>query len=117
MPHSKGWRNRKEERTLRETPIGEIVEGLMRERAFARGVPIGRLASEWAAVVGPRLAAESAPLSLDGGVLVVAATDGPWGAQVRFMGEEIRRKANASLGSEEVRRVHVVVRAERPRRL
>ncbi|HYG71384.1 MAG TPA: DUF721 domain-containing protein [Actinomycetota bacterium] len=84
MPHSKGWRSRKDERTADETRIGTIVDGLMRERLFARGVPIGQLASDWAAVVGDRLAAESAPVSLDGGLLVVSTTDGPWGAQVRF---------------------------------
>lgn len=117
MPHSKGWRSRKDERTLRETAIGEIVDGLMRERVFARGVPIGQLASDWAAIVGPRLAAASSPLSLDGGILVVATSDGPWGAQVRFLADEIRKKANASLGSEQVRRVHVVVRPDLPKPL
>ena len=117
MPHSKGWRSRKDERTLRETPIGEIVEGLLRERIFARGVPIGQLASDWASIVGPRLAAASSPVSLDGGILVVATGNGPWGAQVRFLADEIRKKANASLGSEQVRRVQVVVRPELPKRL
>lgn len=112
MPHSKGWRTRKDERTLRETPIGEIVDGLLRERAFARGRPIGRLASGWAAVVGPRLATESAPVSLDGGVLVVATSTGPWGAQVRFLAGEIQKKANAALGGDEVKRVQVIVRPE-----
>lgn len=112
MPHSKGWRSRKDERTVRETPIGEIVDGLLRERAFARGRPIGVLASSWARVVGPRLAAESAPVSLEAGVLVVAASTGPWGAQVRFLAGEIRTKANTALGGQEVRRVQVVVRPE-----
>ena len=112
MPHSKGWRTRKDERTLRETPIGEIVDGLLRERVFARGRPIGRLASGWVAVVGPRLAAESAPVSLDGGVLVVATSTGPWGAQVRFLAGEIQKNANAALGRDEVRRVQVIVRPE-----
>jgi hypothetical protein len=51
-------------------------------------------------------------VSLESGVLVVAASDGPWGAQVRFLASEIRNKANAALGSKEVTRVHVVVRAE-----
>ena len=110
MPHSKGWRSRKDERTGDETRIGTIVDGLMRERLFARGVPIGQLASDWAAVVGDRLAAESAPVSLDGGLLVVSATDGPWGAQVRFLAREIAKKANAVLGAPTVERVQVVVR-------
>lgn len=117
MPHSKGWRTRKDERTLRETPIGEIVDGLLRERVFARGAPIGQLASGWSSVVGARLASESAPVSLDGGVLVVAASDGPWGAQVRFLAGEIRKKANASLGSNEVKRVQVIVRPDPAKRL
>jgi hypothetical protein len=112
MPHSTGWRGRRDERTLRETPIGEIVDGLLRERAFARGVPIGQLASDWTAIVGPRLGAESAPVSLDRGILVVAATTGPWGAQVRFLTEQIMERANAVLGEGSVRTVRVVVRPE-----
>jgi hypothetical protein len=112
MPHSKGWRSRKDDRTPHGNTIGEIVDGLMRERTFARGVPIGQLSAEWASVVGPRLATESAPVSLEAGVLVVAASDGPWGAQVRFLASEIRNKANAALGANEVTRVQVVVRDE-----
>jgi predicted nucleic acid-binding Zn ribbon protein len=113
MPSSKGWRTRADERTMIETPIGSIVDELLvRERAFARGLPIGRLATEWPQVVGRRLGAESAPMSLEGGVLVVAASSGPWGAQVRFMTEEIRRRANERLGAEIVAKVQVVVRPD-----
>jgi hypothetical protein len=112
MPSSKGWRNRKDARTLRETPIGDVLDGLLRERLFARGLPIGTLASSWEGVVGPRLARESAPVSLDGGVLVVAASTGPWGAQVRFLADEVRRRANEALGSDAVSTVRVVVRPE-----
>ena len=113
MPSSKGWKTRSDERTMDDTPIGSIVDQLLvRERAFARGLPIGRLAAEWEGVVGPRLASESAPVSLDGGVLVVAASSGPWGAQVRFMTDEIRRRTNERLGSEVVAKVHVVVRPD-----
>ncbi|MBI2237220.1 MAG: DUF721 domain-containing protein [Actinobacteria bacterium] len=109
MPSSTGWRHRRDRRTSRETPLGEVLDGLLRERSFARGVPIGLLTAEWERVVGPRLASETAPVSLDGGTLVVAASTGPWGAQARFLAEEIRRQANAALGSEEVQRVQIVV--------
>lgn len=112
MPHSTGWRNRRDERTLQGTALGEVLDGLLQERTFARGMPIGRLAAIWAEVVGPRLASESAPVSLEGGVLVVAAASGPWGAQVRFLAEEIRKKANESLGQTQIERVHVVVRQD-----
>ncbi|MEW6059622.1 MAG: DUF721 domain-containing protein [Actinomycetota bacterium] len=115
MAPARRWRRRKDARTLRETGIGEIVDGLLREQPFARGLPVGRLAASWADVVGVRLASESAPVSFDRGVLVVAASSGAWGAQVRFLAEEVRKRANAALGSEEVTSVHVVVREE-PRR-
>jgi predicted nucleic acid-binding Zn ribbon protein len=112
MPSSKGWRRRTGDRTPEPTSIGQIVEGLLRERAFARGLPIGRLTASWEDVVGPRLASESAPVSFDGGVLVVAASSGAWGAQVRFLSEEVRRRANEALGSEQVAKVRIVVRRE-----
>ncbi len=112
MPHSKGWRGRRDRRTLEETPIGDVLDGLLREQVFARGLPIGRLAAEWSAVVGPRLAAETAPVTLEHGVLVVAASTGPWGAQARFLFDEIRVRANEALGGDEVKRVQVVVRGD-----
>jgi hypothetical protein len=99
MPHSKGFAHRKDERTLKATRIGDVVDGLLLERAFARGMPIGQLASDWASVVGPRLAAESAPVSLERGVLVVAATTGPWGAQVRFLSANEPRWRSAPVAS------------------
>ena len=112
MQSNSGWRGRLNERTMQDTPIGEVMDGLLRERAFARGLPIGRLAGDWESVVGPRLASESAPVSLERGVLVVAASTGPWGAQARFLVGEIADRANRSLGSEVVRTVQIVVRPE-----
>ncbi|HEU4354168.1 MAG TPA: DUF721 domain-containing protein [Actinomycetota bacterium] len=112
MPHSKGWRRRGDRRTLEEVPLGDVLEGLLREQVFARGLPIGRLAAEWESVVGPRLAAETAPVTLEHGVLVVAASTGPWGAQARFLVGEILARANQALGGDEVARVQIVVRAD-----
>ncbi len=112
MPHSKGWRGRRERRSSSEAPLGAVLDELLREPVFARGAPIGRLAASWTDVVGPRLASETAPVSLEQGVLVVSATSGPWGAQARFLAEEIRLRANESLGEELVARVRVVVRPQ-----
>ena len=112
MPSSTGWRNRRDKRRMDLTPLGEVLDGLLRERPFARGLPIGRLAVSWERVVGPRLAGETAPVSLEGGTLAVAASTGPWGAQARFLAEEIRKQANRELGSEEVKRVQIVVRPD-----
>jgi predicted nucleic acid-binding Zn ribbon protein len=110
VPHSKGWHQRKDPRSPESSPIGEIVEGLLAEEPFARGLPIGRLAAMWPQVVGARLAAETAPAALEGGVLTVEATNGPWGAQARFLNDEIRRHADEALGGGHITRVHVVVK-------
>ncbi|MEX0753528.1 MAG: DUF721 domain-containing protein [Actinomycetota bacterium] len=112
MPHSKGWSSRRDERSSKETPIGDIVAGLLREPLFSRGMAVGRLAAGWEEIVGPKLGSQTAPESLDEGVLVVRASTGPFGAQARFLAEEIRLQANAALGSELVRQVRIVVRPE-----
>ncbi|HEV8564861.1 MAG TPA: DUF721 domain-containing protein [Actinomycetota bacterium] len=112
MPHSTGWGRRKDRRSGDPAPIGEIVDGLLREPLFARGLQVGRLASMWPDVVGERLARATAPASFEDGVLTVAATDSVWGAQASFLHEEIRHKANEALGSDAVSRVHVVVRPD-----
>jgi predicted nucleic acid-binding Zn ribbon protein len=98
------------ERSSDTVPIADIIGGLFGERALAGGLRIGRLARMWPSVVGERLAAETAPARLEGGTLTVAVSTGPWGAQARFLAEEIRRKANEALGSKEVEKVTIVVR-------
>jgi predicted nucleic acid-binding Zn ribbon protein len=111
MPSSKGWGGRRDGGS--EASLGEVLDGLLLERPFARGLPIARLSLAWPSLVGPRLAAASAPASLEGGVLVITASSGPWGAQVRFLAEEIRVKVNEALGEDAVRRVQVVVVPDR----
>jgi Dna[CI] antecedent, DciA len=40
---------------------------------------------------------------------VVEARSGAWGAQLQFLSEDIRRRANETLGGDAVERVRVVV--------
>lgn len=109
MPHSRGFRNRADPRSHDAVSVGEVVGGLLSEELFMRGMPIATLATGWVTVMGERLAAETEPATLDEGVLVVRAGNGPWGAQARFLAEQIRVNANEVLGSETVRSVRVVI--------
>jgi hypothetical protein len=113
MPHAKGWRSRRDERTGDAIQLGEVVDGLMHEELFSRGIPVAELASKWPQIVGERLASETAPTSLEGGLLIVSATNGPWGAQARFLHEQIRLRANEALGADVIGTVRVVVRNSR----
>jgi hypothetical protein len=114
VPHAKGFASRRDRRVDDPVPLGDVVDGLLAEEAFSRGMPIATLASRWADVVGPRLAAETEPSSLDSGVLTVRARNGPWGAQARFLGQQIQANANRALGSEAIRAVRVVVVPKHP---
>jgi predicted nucleic acid-binding Zn ribbon protein len=113
MPHAKGFRKRREGASAEPVPLGEVLEHLMADQLFARGMPVARLAAAWSDLVGERLASETAPASFEDGVLTVTATTGPWGAQARFLHEQIRRRADEALGGDVVRSVRVVVRNRR----
>jgi len=109
MPHAKGFGRRKDRRTGDLIPIGDVVDALMKEDVFSRGMPIATLARRWPELVGERLARATQPASLEGGVLLVRASDGPWGAQARYLADEIRERADRALGSGSVTAVRIVV--------
>jgi len=76
MPHSKGFGRRADRRTGDAVPIGDVVDALLREDVFSRGIPIATLARRWPELVGERLARATKPASLEGGILVIRASDG-----------------------------------------
>jgi hypothetical protein len=104
---------KRQRRSDEPVAIGEIMDGLMNDEVLSRGIPLATLVTHWPQIVGERLAAEITPLSLEAGVLTVGAGNGPWGAQARFLHEEIQRKAAALLGGDAVTSVRVVVRKPR----
>jgi predicted nucleic acid-binding Zn ribbon protein len=91
------------------TAVGDLLGGLLGRKEFAEGMRLGRLARAWPDVVGERLAGDCRPIRLEGGTLTVAASSGPWGAQVRFLSGEIQKGANRALQGDAVTRVAVVV--------
>ncbi|MGH2691850.1 MAG: DUF721 domain-containing protein [Actinomycetota bacterium] len=90
--------------------IGSVIRGLLGAPRLRRGVSLGRLSRAWTTVVGEPLASETQPLSLDEAGLVIGASSPAWGAQVRFLAEDIRIRASEALDGEVVGPVRVVVR-------
>jgi hypothetical protein len=109
MSGDRGLRGSPQDRSSEAVPVGDVVDELFGRRELARGIPAGRLHREWATVVGDRLAAVSSPIRLERGTLVVAVDSGPWGAQLGFLSDEVRTRANEVLGRDVVTRVQVVV--------
>ncbi|MDH4111732.1 MAG: DUF721 domain-containing protein [Actinomycetota bacterium] len=113
MPDAKGFGGRTRPRSDDVFSLADIVDGLMREEVFSRGMPVAQLAARWPEIVGERLARETAPAAVEHGVLTVEVSTGPWGAQATFLHEEIRRKADEALDGVTVTKVRVVVRNRR----
>jgi hypothetical protein len=109
VPHSKGFARRTDRRSTDPVPIGEIVDGLLGEEILARGLPLATLLERWPELVGDRLAEATTPVSLEGGVLLVRASDGPWGSQARYFVDEIRDRADELLGGGVIRSVRITV--------
>ena len=101
------------DRSERVEPVGAILRELAQSRPWSAGIALGKLARRWADVVGERLAAECSPFRLEGSVLLVRASSGPWAAQVGFLAKEVARRANEVLGTSAVRVVKVVVEGDR----
>jgi len=113
MPSAKGFPRREDEPSKDGVELGEVIDNLLSEQVFARGMPVAQLAAAWTSIVGERLASETAPAALEGGVLTVTATSGPWGAQARFLHEEIRRRADEALGDNQITAIRIIVRNRR----
>ena len=67
----------------------------------------GSVFGRWAQIVGPDLAAHTAPDGLVDGELTVTADSTAWATQLRLLAAELVRKLNAELGDGAVRRVKV----------
>jgi predicted nucleic acid-binding Zn ribbon protein len=113
VPHAKGFRRHSGDPSSEPVELGDVIDNLMADQVFARGMPVAHLAAAWTSIVGERLASETAPAALEAGVLTVTATSGPWGAQARFLHEEIRRRADEALGDNQISAIRIVVRNRR----
>jgi len=79
-------------------------------------VAAGSVFGRWAQIVGPDLAAHTAPDGLADGELVVTADSTAWATQLRLLAGELVRRLNAELGDGTVRRVKVRGPAGPPKR-
>ena len=98
--------------TARSTPrrrkghpeqVGEALGRLTRALGIGKalddyGVLVG-------SVVGERIAAVTAALRMENGVLFVSVTTAPWRAELSMQRHEIIRKINAAVGKDVVREI------------
>lgn len=95
-------------------PVGDALRRLAARRGWEAHLVAGDLNAQWESIVGPQLAGHTAPLRLQGGVLVLAASTPLWAAEVRQLGRVIVSRVNERLGEGTVRTVTVSVRRAKP---
>ena len=108
---------RKAERSPEGEGLGAVLDGLLTRRPLRSGMALGLLARRWPDVVGERLARECAPAGLEGGVLLVRASSQAWGAQIRFLAQEIASAAERVTGEGTVRDVRIAIDSGAPGRM
>ena len=92
--------------------IGSVIKELLGAPRLRHGLSLGRLSRAWADVAGETLAKQTEPVALDAAGLVVGASSPAWGAQVRFLAEDIRRRASEALDGAPVGPIRVVIRED-----
>jgi predicted nucleic acid-binding Zn ribbon protein len=68
---------------------------------------VGALWARWNEIVGPQIALHAEPSSLRAGLLRVRTDSTVWATEISYLGEEIKRRANAALGRDVVVDVRV----------
>jgi predicted nucleic acid-binding Zn ribbon protein len=88
-------------------PLGELLGSLVAGRGWSERMRFGRLKDEWAAVVGPEVAARSTPVGLNAGVLSIRADGAAWASELTLLGRSIAETVDSYLGGGVVREVRV----------
>jgi hypothetical protein len=82
-------------------PVGSLVPRLTRP-AFRRRAPAtAQVLADWAAIVGPAIAAVTTPRRLVSGTLTIACS-GPIAMELQYLATELTARINTHLGSQVV---------------
>ncbi len=72
--------------------IGQSIEHFLALMGAPRVSTLTSLDDEWPNIVGPALAAQSRPIEVRDGVLIVGCDDPSWASQIKWMDATIRER-------------------------
>ena len=91
-------------------PIAASLDAVARNLGGAGGPALVDLLQRWPEVVGEALAVHCRPVSLRTGTLTIAADEPAWGAQLRWLEADLRRRLDEAVGEGTVTRITVRIR-------
>lgn len=96
-------------RPRRDDPetLDAALGGLLSARGWRERAAVGSVFGNWAAIVGPQVAAHTRPESFDHGELAVIADSDTWATQLRLLAPQVLSRLAAELGAGTVTHLRV----------
>lgn len=88
-------------------PLSKLATSIARSRGWSTKVAEGTVFGHWSGVVGEDIAAHAKPVSLENGVLSVAAESTAWATQLRLLQAQLLAKISAAVGPGVVRSLRI----------
>ena len=95
-------------------PVGESLDRVARKLGAPGASLLAAVFTGWEGIVGDAVAAQTRPLSLRRGVLVVGTEQPAWASQLRYLAPDLLRRLAAVVGEGLVERVEVKVVPQLP---
>jgi len=93
------------------TPISNVVAGVLDARGLSERVEQAGIIPEWPRLVGPQIAAVTAPLSITAqGTLFVGVTTNGWMTELSLIEPELLKSLNGKPGRTPIKRIRWTLR-------
>ena len=87
--------------------VGEVLNSLGVRLGLGRSADIGTIWKRWDQIVGATIAGHAEPSSLREGSLRIRAESPAWAAELAYLADEIRSRANDLVGRDAVTEIRV----------
>ncbi len=98
----------------RAEPIGKILAEVIEKLGIAAKLSEQRAVTEWAEIVGAKVAEHTRAVKVDGGRLLVEVDSPVWSQELTLMKRTITREINRRIGREAIEQVHFVLGGSKP---
>src|SRR5690606_19242967 len=89
--------------------VGELLDGFLERKGLAAKLEAASVVPEWESLVGPQIAAVTAPRRASDGVLFVAVATSAWMMELNLLKADLMRRVNAGKRDGRIRQIVFVM--------
>jgi len=89
--------------------VGELLDGFLERKGLAAKLEAASVVPEWESLVGPQIAAVTAPRRVSDGVLFVAVATSAWMMELNLLKADLMRRVNAGKRDGRIRQIVFVM--------